>query len=206
MAFLRAPSSQDVTPVVRGRGVALRPLVLGDYGSWAELRASSREHLSPWEPVWGRDELTRSSFRRRLRHYAREAREDLGYAFAIMRENDDQLIGGLTLSNVRRGVTQAAALGYWLGRPYVGQGHMSAAVQAVLPYAFFGLKLHRLEAASMPTNLASIRVLEKSGFTWEGFARRYLKINGVWEDHFLFARLAEDGQMEHVAGGDEGVW
>lgn len=208
MAFLRPTSSQEISPVVRGRGVALRPLNSNDYAAWAELRALSKDHLTPWEPTWAPDELSRTSYRRRLRHYLREARDDLGYAFAIVKENEDQLIGGLTLSNVRRGVTQAAALGYWLGRPHSGQGHMSAAVRAVLPYAFFGLKLHRLEAASMPANEASIRVLENCGFTREGFSRRYLKINGVWEDHILFARLADDGQ---TPGGDddgtnEGVW
>ena len=115
MAFLRSSIGQDSAHVVRGRGVWLRPAVMGDYAAWAELRARSREHLTPWEPVWQRDELTRSAFRRRVRHYQREAREDLGYAFLIFREADDRLLGGLTLSNVRRGVTQAAVLGYWLG-------------------------------------------------------------------------------------------
>ena len=108
MAFLRSSTAQDSAQVVRGRGVWLRPLQMNDYAAWAELRARSRDHLVPWEPVWQRDELTRSAFRRRVRHYQREAREDLGYAFLIFKEADDQLVGGLTLSNVRRGVTQAA--------------------------------------------------------------------------------------------------
>lgn len=193
MAFLRPSRSiSDQHTIIRGAGVGLRPFLASDYGAWAELRTLSREHLAPWEPIWARDELSRSAFRRRLRHYARESRDDLGYAFGIFKENDQVLIGGLTLSNVRRGVTQAAALGYWLGRPHVGQGYMTAAVRAVLPYAFFGLKLHRIEAASMPSNIRSIRVLEDCGFIQEGLARRYLKINGVWEDHVLFSRLAED--------------
>ncbi len=205
MAFLRPASSTDLTPVVRGHGVALRPLVSTDYSAWAELRTMSREHLTPWEPQWARDELSKSAFRRRLRHYAREARDDLGYAFVIIAEDNERLLGGLTLSNVRRGVTQAAALGYWLGKPHTGKGYMTAAVSAVLPYAFFGLKLHRIEAASMPDNLASIRVLEKTGFEREGLARRYLKINGVWEDHILFSRLAEDGQNEIALKRNEGA-
>lgn len=201
MAFLRPTQTAQSSPLIRGDGVCLRPLMSSDYPQWAELRAVSREHLSPWEPQWPRDELSRSAFRRRLRHYAREARDDLGYAFGIVSESDNYLLGGLTLSNVRRGVTQAAALGYWLGRPHVGNGHMVAAVRAVLPYAFFALKLHRLEAASMPANVRSVRVLELTGFQREGFARRYLKINGVWEDHILFARLQSDGD-----GLDRGGW
>ena len=105
---------------------------MGDYAPWAELRAISRDHLTPWEPVWQRDELSRSSFRRRVRHYQREAREDLGYAFLIFSDADDQLVGGLTLSNVRRGVTQAAVLGYWLGKPFVCRGYMTEAVRAAV--------------------------------------------------------------------------
>jgi [ribosomal protein S5]-alanine N-acetyltransferase len=192
MAFLRSSSGQDNAYVVRGDGVWLRGMVMGDYGPWAELRARSREHLTPWEPVWQRDELTRSAFRRRVRHYQREAREDLGYAFLIFQDGNDQLVGGLTLSNVRRGVTQAAVLGYWLGLPFVGQGYMTAAVGAVACFAFQDLHLHRIEAATMPNNAASIRVLERNGFRREGIARRLLKINGKWEDHVLHALLAED--------------
>jgi len=193
MAFLRSSSGQDSALVVRGRGVLLRPLLMGDYAAWAELRARSREHLTPWEPVWQRDELTRSAFRRRVRHYQREAREDLGYAFLIFKEADDLLmLGGLTLSNVRRGVTQAAVLGYWLGQPYVRRGYMTEAVGAIAQFAFEDLHLHRLEAATMPHNSASIRVLERNGFRQEGLARKLLKINGTWEDHVLHALVAED--------------
>ena len=124
--------------------------------------------------------------------YQREAREDVGYAFLIIDETDDELVGGVTLSNVRRGVTQAAVLGYWLGLPYIKRGYMTRAVQTVANLAFNDLHLHRLEAATMPSNATSIHVLERSGFRREGFARGLLKINGVWEDHILFALLAED--------------
>jgi ribosomal-protein-alanine N-acetyltransferase len=115
MAFLRSTTGHDNAVTLRGRGVWLRAPLMGDYAPWAELRALSRDHLTPWEPVWQRDELSRSAFRRRVRYYQRESREDLGYAFLIFSDVGDQLIGGLTLSNVRRGVTQAAVLGDWLG-------------------------------------------------------------------------------------------
>jgi ribosomal-protein-alanine N-acetyltransferase len=178
---------------------------MSDYAPWAELRARSREHLTPWEPLWQRDELTRSAFRRRVRHYQREAREDLGYAFLIFREGDEQLVGGLTLSNVRRGVTQAAVLGYWLGHPFIKRGYMTEAVRAVAAFAFEELHLHRLEAATMPHNVASIRVLEHNGFRREGFARKLLKINGVWEDHVLHALVAEDLGRLGEDGGATGA-
>jgi len=192
MAFLRSGIGGDWLPHVRVDGIHLRPPHMGDYAAWAELRASSRDHLTPWEPQWTRDELSRDAFRRRVRHYQRELREDLGYAFFLFRDLDDRLLGGITLSNVRRGVTQAAAVGYWIGKPFAGRGLMTKAVSGVVRFAFEELKLHRLEAACMPSNAASIRVLEKNGFQREGLARRYLKINGVWQDHLLYATLADD--------------
>lgn len=192
MAFLRSGIGSDWLPHVRVDGIHMRPPNMGDYGPWAELRAMSRDHLVPWEPQWTRDELSRDAFRRRLRHYQRELREDLGYAFFLLREIDDRLLGGITLSNVRRGVTQAAAVGYWVGQPYAGRGYMTKALSGIVGFAFDELKLHRIEAACMPTNQASIRVLEKNGFRREGLARRYLKINGVWQDHLLYAILADD--------------
>lgn len=191
MAFLRAGNSTEWA-VLQGRGVWLRPPLMTDYGPWAELRAMSRAHLVPWEPAWPRDDLSRSAFRRRIKHYQREARDDLGYAFLLFEAETDRLMGGLTLSNVRRGVTQSAMLGYWLGVPFAGHGHMTAAVRAVLPYAFEQLRLHRVEAAAQPSNTRSVGVLQRAGFAEEGLARRYLKINGAWQDHLLLAILAED--------------
>lgn len=199
MAFLRSNIGPDNALTVRGRGVWLRAPMMSDYAPWAELRTKSRDHLTPWEPVWQRDELSRSAYRRRLRHYQREARDDLGYAFLIFGEADDSLVGGLTLSNVRRGVTQAAVLGYWLGLPFIKRGYMTEAMRAILGFAFGGLHLHRLEAATMPANAASIRALERNGFKREGFARGLLKINGAWEDHALYALLAEDLSRDPIS-------
>ncbi len=192
MAFLRTSISQETGPLIRARRVGLRAPQMVDYAAWAEIRQVSRAHLVPWEPTWARDELTWSAFRRRIRHYQREVRDDLGYAFFIFSAHDDTLIGGLTLSNVRRGVTQAASIGYWLGARYTGQGYMREAVAAIGTYAFERLQLHRLEAACLPRNAASIAVLEHCGFVREGHARRYLKINGEWQDHVLLARLSDD--------------
>lgn len=194
MAFLRSTSPGDGEAEIHGQEVLLRHPVMGDYQAWAELRAMSRQHLTVWEPQWARDELARSAFRRRLRQYQREMKEDLGYAFLIFRESDSMLLGGLSISNVRRGVAQAASVGYWIGLPHVGRGHMTDSVRAMLPFAFVTLGLHRLEAACLPHNQASQRVLQKAGFKREGMARRYLKINGVWQDHDLFALLQDDAR------------
>jgi ribosomal-protein-alanine N-acetyltransferase len=192
MAFLRSSPIVDPEADIRSARVALRHPAMQDYAAWAELRALSRVHLTPWEPQWARDELTRSNFRRRLRQYHRELRDDHGYAYFIFSEQDSRLLGGLNLSNVRRGVAQTASLGYWMGALHVGQGLMTEAVCAALRFAFGPLRLNRLEAACLPSNAASQRVLEKVGFTREGRARRYLRINGQWQDHDLFALLHDD--------------
>lgn len=192
MAFLRSIPGIDAESEIHGASVFLRHPAMSDYAAWAQLRALSREHLTPWEPQWSRDELSRSAFRRRLRQYQREAREDQGYAFLIFKESSSTLLGGLTISNVRRGVAQTAAVGYWIGLPHAGHGHMTDALRAVLPFTFGTLALHRLEAACLPHNAASARVLTKVGFKREGTARRYLKINGTWQDHDLYGLLHDD--------------
>lgn len=199
MAFLRSVAAPETGPVVFGEELHLRVPQMQDYAQWAELRARSREFLTPWEPTWASSELTKASYRRRLRHYSRDLREDLGYAFFLFRNSDDALLGGITLSNVRRGVTQACTLGYWIGAPFANNGYMSLGVAALIPFVFDALRLHRLEAACLPHNVASKRLLESTGFTYEGLARRYLKINGIWQDHLLYA-LVEDDPRDPDAG------
>jgi ribosomal-protein-alanine N-acetyltransferase len=192
MALLRTATPSDLGPVIESDRVVLRTPQMSDYPGWAELRAASREFLTPWEPLWATDELSRPSFRRRVRHYLRDLREDVGYALFIFAATSGFLVGGLTLCNVRRGVTQSCTLGYWIGAKYAQQGYMTAAVRAVVPFVFDSLELHRLEAACLPSNTASIKLLEKTGFKREGLARRYLRINGVWQDHLLYALLDSD--------------
>jgi ribosomal-protein-alanine N-acetyltransferase len=185
------PFGRSGAPALSGHGIVLRHPQASDYDAWSRLRDQSRAHLQPWEPTWGPDELTRASFRRRLNRYAQEIREDRGYPFWIMSPTG-QLMGGCTLSNVRRGVSQTASLGYWMGVNFAGKGVMSAAVKVLLGHAFTGLALHRIEAACIPANEASRKVLLNAGFTEEGYARKYLKIDGEWRDHKLFAIVEDD--------------
>lgn len=192
MVLFRSASFSEPTFVVQGDNIVLRGPRMTDYTEWAALREASRNFLTPWEPVWPADDLTRPAFRRRLRRYAEDLRADLSYAFFVCRASDDALMGGMTLTNVRRGVAQSAMLGYWMGEAYAGRGVMTAAVSALIPFVFGTLRLHRLEAACIPTNIASTRLLKRTGFVQEGYARQYLCINGVWQDHLLFARLKDD--------------
>lgn len=184
MALMRRDS--DGARRLDGEGVYLRQPEPRDYHDWAELREASRAYLTPWEPTWAADETSRGSYRYKLRRYLEDARDDRAYALFVFRESDDALIGGQTLSNVRRGVAQTASLGYWAGEQYAGQGYTTAAVRAIVRYAFDDLDLHRVEAACQPDNTGSRRVLEKAGFAHEGAAKAYLKINGDWRDHLLF--------------------
>ncbi len=192
MALFRLPSGAPPTLEPRGRGLLLRAPQMSDFAQWAQLRERSRAYLSPWEPIWPSDDLTRTGFRRRLRRYAEDIANDRAYPFLIFRDTDGAMVGGVTLANVRRGIVQAGTIGYWTGEPYARRGYMTAALRVLLPSLFGELNLHRIEAACIPGNLASIRVLEKSGFAREGLARRYLCINGIWQDHLLFGMLHDD--------------
>ncbi len=202
MAFLRSPLPEDYLEPICGPEVTLRPPGLSDYSAWAEIRALSRAHLSPWEPTWTRDELTRIAYRRRLKVYGQDARDDHGYYYFIAASHGDTLMGGITLSNVRRGAAQCATLGYWIGAPFAGQGYMQDAVHLLTAFAFRTLRLHRIEAACMPDNQPSRHVLEKCGFGREGLARRFLKINGAWEDHIIYALTEEDIALKGLTRGN----
>lgn len=183
---------ERTSPALSAHGVRLRAPRLADHSAWAALRAESRDYLTPWEPTWPEDDLTRTAFRRRLSIYGRE--QELGHAWPMFVFAGDDLIGAITLSNVRRGVAETGTLGYWIGRRFAGRGHATAAVRSMVDFAFEDLGLHRIEAACVPANAASRRVLEKSGFEHEGRARAYLKINGVWSDHLLFGRVRDDAR------------
>jgi ribosomal-protein-alanine N-acetyltransferase len=177
---------------IDGEGLYLRPASIGDFDAWRLLRGESRAFLTPWEPTWPLDDLTRSAFHRRVQRQDRERAEDDAYAFLIFRTSDDALLGGLTLGNMRRGVAQCGTLGYWMGEKFAGKGLMTKAARALLRHAFLEMGLHRIEAACAPDNERSRRLLERLGFQREGYARAYLLIDGVWQDHLLFAMLERD--------------
>jgi ribosomal-protein-alanine N-acetyltransferase len=173
--------------LLEGAKVYLRPPRYRDWSQWADLRASSRDFLTPWEPTWPPDALSRAAYRRRMRQSALEWNADSGYSFFIFRREDGALVGGINLSNVRRGVAQMISLGYWIGAPYAHQGLMTEALRCLVPFVFDRLGIHRIEAACLPHNQASRGLLAKLGFREEGYARQFLRINGSWQDHVLYA-------------------
>ncbi|HZT50626.1 MAG TPA: GNAT family protein [Stellaceae bacterium] len=175
-----------------GPRVTLRTPAREDFEEWAALRAESRGFLTPFEPTWPADAVSRAGFRRRLQRYAADWRADQGYSFLLARRSDRVLLGGISLSNMRRGVAETASLGYWIGERFARQGYMSDGLRLALAFAFERLRLHRVEAACLPHNQASRRLLLKSGFREEGYAREYLAIDGRWQDHILFGLLASE--------------
>lgn len=177
---------------LKGPRVLLRPPAARDAAAWTALRRGSQEFLTPWEPTWPPDGASRAAYYRRRAQIRDDWRAGTGQGFLIFRQDDMALVGGITLSNLRRGVAETGSLGYWIGAPHARQGYMSEAVACVLDYAFGELRLHRVEAACLPTNEASRGLLRKCGFREEGTARGYLKIDGRWADHTLFAILRDD--------------
>ena len=176
-------------PILRSDKILLRPPNIDDFKPWVDLRKASRSFLQPWEPEWLDDEFTRTSFRYRLHNYNKSALEERSFAFFIFDATGQRLLGAINLNNIRRGISQSATLGYWIGEAFARQGNMTAATQLLLHHAFRDMGLHRIEAACLPTNSASIALLTKFGFEQEGYAKSYLKIAGIWHDHLLFAHL-----------------
>lgn len=193
MAVLWPWSSPAQLMSLQGKGLLLRLPQMGDYDQWYKLRHDSREFLKPFEPRWTEADLSRRIFTMRVRRAREEAEAGTDYSFFVFKPQSGRevLVGGITLSNVRRRAAQFVNLGYWMGQPFAGKGIMSEAVAVCLPFVFETLDLHRVHAAFLPGNMASRRVLEKNGFVEEGFAEKYLQINGRWEDHVLFGLTRE---------------
>ncbi len=176
---------------VEGSGILLRVPRPEDYEQWQALRSGSAAFLKPWEPKWAEDELSKTAYRLRLRAQRRAIDDGTAQPFFIFTSDGKSLLGGINITHIRRGVAQSGTLGYWIGQRHAGKGHMTAALATLQTHARNTLKLHRLEAACLPRNAPSMRLLERAGFDREGLARSYLRINGVWEDHVLWGRVLQ---------------
>ncbi|WP_164659781.1 GNAT family N-acetyltransferase [Tropicibacter sp. Alg240-R139] len=172
--------------------LSLRPPVHSDFREWSALRRSSEAYLTPWEPSWAPDHLTRKAFTNRVYWAQRSVSGGTAIPLFLFRRDDERLLGAITLDNIRRGPAQAGTLGYWTGQSYARKGYMREAIGAMLHYAFARLDLSRIEAACLPENAASRGLLESSGFKYEGVAQSYLQIGGRWRTHVLYASLRSD--------------
>ncbi|MFD0915933.1 GNAT family N-acetyltransferase [Pseudahrensia aquimaris] len=189
MRLLSFPRKSSEQAQLISQRLTLRRPRIDDYEQWAKLRRESAEFLKPFEPKWARTELAKTSYRARLAQQEADIVSGRGYHWFLFSIENGALLGGLSLTNIRRGIIESGTLGYWMGEAYAGQHFMREAVSTVSDYAFDTLGLHRLEAATVLNNVASQKLLSACGFQREGEARAYLKINGAWRDHVLFARV-----------------
>ena len=178
----------------------LRPPHHNDFHNWVQLRSDSRDFLSPWDPVWSDEHLTRKNFTNRVYCAQRAIKNGNGCPLFLIRKTDQALIGAITLDNIRRGPAQAGTLGYWTGQAFARQGFMREAVECVVLHAFRKLDLSRVEAACLPENQPSRGLLESCRFKYEGVAQSYLQIAGRWRTHVLYAAIRHDRRGKTEAG------
>jgi ribosomal-protein-alanine N-acetyltransferase len=175
----------------------LRPPRTGDVTEIRRLLRANHEHLKPWNPAPppGEDPSSITEVSNTILRQRRDWKRGRGYVFMLAeRGAPGTLVGKIALSGIMRGAMYSAYLGYWMAADMQGRGLVTEGLQAVLDFAFGPAGLHRVQAAIMPRNPRSLRVIEKLGFRREGYAERYLQIAGKWEDHIVFARTRE----EHV--------
>ena len=171
--------------------MGVRPLLMSDAKAWAEVRRRNAAWLTPWEATLPPGDRTApKSFRGLVRDLHRQARERRALPFAVT--VDDEFAGQITVTNITGGSARWAQIGYWIDQRFAGQGVMPTALALVTDYCIFELDLHRVEVAIRPENTASLRVVEKLGFTEVGYAKGYLHIDGAWRDHRLFALTREE--------------
>ncbi|MDR3424558.1 MAG: GNAT family protein [Alphaproteobacteria bacterium] len=192
-SLFRLPPKRPQPPLdtqLIGARVTLRMAESEDWRAWHALRDLSRDHLTPWEPEWPPHALSYGFYCSLLRRHWREWQSGKAYAFVILLHDAPRpvFVGGITLSDVQFANAQKGTIGYWIGKPYAGQGLMTEAVGLISDFAFNHLGLQRLEASCMPKNEASKTVLLRAGFEQEGYAKAYLQINGKREDHLLWGR------------------
>ena len=172
--------------------ITLRPFAMNDAEVLLGLRIKNRAFFTPFEPRRPMNAFTLSAQREQIASDEECFAAGTRYAFAIW--TYDALVGRVSLDNIARGAWQNATLGYYVDRDYNGRGIATQAVRGAVEYAFTEGRLHRVQAGAMPRNAASIRVLEKAGFRFEGLSLRYVQINGTWEDHNMYAITTEEWQ------------
>ena len=149
----------------------------------------NKEHQSQWEPVRTEEFYTKEYWAQAIHKNTLMLESGAAYKFAILNKDRSRVIGICNFNNVVQGVFQACHLGYAIGKEYEGNGYMSEALTAAMDYIFKNVGLHRIMANYVPENKRSEALLNRLGFEKEGYAKSYLKINGIWRDHILTAKL-----------------
>ncbi|HYW10382.1 MAG TPA: GNAT family protein [Longimicrobium sp.] len=179
--------------LLTGRRVLIRHPAAEDETEFLRIVRASRRFHTPWMAPASTPAVFAS-----LVH--RTAQPEFK-AFLLCRTEDGAIVGSANLSQIFMGFFQNAYMSYWVGAAYAGQGYMTEGVGLVLTYAFRELKLHRVEANLQPGNAASRALVQRLGFTMEGFSPRYLKIAGRWRDHERWALLRENWRPPRARRG-----
>ncbi|ROS75826.1 [SSU ribosomal protein S5P]-alanine acetyltransferase [Curtobacterium sp. PhB130] len=167
----------------------VRPIEPADAPALASLLARNRAWLAPWDPYRPDSFFTEDGQRTEV--LASIRRREQGTMMPLVITTDGAVVGRMNLNSIVMGAFCSATLGYWVSEDAGGRGAATAAVGLATRMAFERLGLHRVEAGTLPHNERSQRVLEKNGFERYGYAPRYLRIAGEWQDHVLFQRLAD---------------
>ena len=187
MTILHPFQSKKESVVLHGTKVFLRSPEFRDWREWSELRKFNMEYLKPWEPAWSPYELERSYFVKRVKFFDKLSNRDKAYSYLIFQNDKNKLIGEININNIQRGVVQSCSIGYWISEKKMGLGLMSEAITLIKKFSFDDLELHRIEAACLQKNERSLNTLKTNQFNVEGLAKKYLKINGKWQDHILLS-------------------
>jgi ribosomal-protein-alanine N-acetyltransferase len=176
-------------PTLHDDAVTIRPIRLRDWRVLESELADNRAWLRKWEAT---NPLGPVGFDARgsIKGLLTSARAGTGIPFAI--EYDGEFAGQLNVSGVSYGSLSSASIGYWVAERFAGRDVTPTAVALATDHCFFSVGLHRMEICIRPENAASLRVVEKLGFRYEGLRRRYIHINGDWRDHFCFALTVEE--------------
>ncbi|HEY3595003.1 MAG TPA: GNAT family protein [Polyangiaceae bacterium] len=197
------PVSISIGAQLEGKRLILRAPKATDIADLRSLLIRNASHLRPWSPSPppGTNPVGFTELGRSIARHRRDWKAGTGFVFvAVLRERREPIVGRVALTSVTRGPFQSAQLGYWMDFTHLGRGFMTEAVELVLGFAFEWLSLHRLQAAVMPTNAPSRRILTGRGFREEGLAERYLLIGERWEDHLLYGLTSEDWQARRPTG------
>lgn len=176
-------------PTLRESKTTIRPIRLRDARVLERELLDNRSWLRKWEATNPHGAMS-FDVRSSIRSLQNNARAGFGLPFAI--EYDGEFAGQLNVSSITYGSLSSATIGYWVSERFAGLGVTPTAVALASDYAFFQVGLHRMEICIRPENGPSLRVVEKLGFRYEGFRRRYIHINGDWRDHFCFALVSEE--------------
>jgi ribosomal-protein-alanine N-acetyltransferase len=175
-----------------GNNIYIRFFENADAEPLLDLHLRNGDLFQKCSPTYDDDYYTLDSKRKHISNSRKQREEDKEYSFGIYLKNNGKLVGDVSLFHIFRGALQKCLIGYSLDKQYSGKGYATEAVSLAVEYAFDELKLHRVEAGVMLSNLGSMRVLEKVGFHREGIEQKGVKINGQWEDHQIFAEISDN--------------